>query len=71
MREVRDRLTSCARRIASESRLGQSAIPRPARSIIDREHLHPGLLVSSFRERSAPPRPERLAHGTCSTGTSR
>lgn len=50
MREVRDRLTSCARRIASEVASVSSA--EACESIIDREHrITLELLVSSFREK--------------------
>lgn len=50
MREVRDRLTSCARRIASEVAAISSA--EACESIIDREHrITLELLVSSFREK--------------------
>lgn len=50
MREARDRLTSCARRIASEVASVSSA--EACESIIDREHrITLELLVCSFREK--------------------
>ncbi len=53
-REVRDRLASCARRIASEVASIQTA--EACESVVDREHrIVLELLVSSFREKIGAP----------------
>ena len=58
MREVRDRLTGCARRVASEVASISSA--EGCESVIDREHrITLELLTTSFREKlgATPGRP--------------
>lgn len=53
-REIRDRLTACARRIASEVASIQTA--EACESVIDREHrIVLELLVTSFREKVGAP----------------
>ena len=56
LRESRDRLTSCARRIASE--VASETVAETCESIIDREHrIVLELMVTSFREKvGAPPK---------------
>lgn len=56
LREVRDRLTSCARRVASE--VASIATAEACESVLDREHrLVLELLVIAFREKvGAPPK---------------
>jgi hypothetical protein len=56
LREARDRLTSCARRIASE--VASETVAETCESIIDREHrIVLELMVTAFREKvGAPPK---------------
>ena len=64
LREARDRLTSCARRMASE--VASITVAETCESVIDREHrIVLELMVTSFREKvGAPPAGTAAARAT-------